>query len=106
MTYLNLPLVLIQLSSTNNPAGVRRVALELPTGAFTEQQLLETRNAYGCSLPRGIDQVTLMRLLLQVLEFKHFLVAFDSQVKAGQQILAETFQKVMELCFHIDLDFV
>jgi hypothetical protein len=27
---------------------------------------------------------------------------FDSQVKAGQQILAETFQKVMELCFHID----
>lgn len=86
---------------TNNPAGVRRVALELPTGAFTEQQLLEQEMRMGARYPEGrsgnIDASIITGSGVQAL-----LGGFDSQVKAGQQILAETFQKVMELCFHID----
>jgi hypothetical protein len=86
---------------TNNPAGVRRVALELPTGAFTEQQLLEQEMRMGARYPEGrsgnIDASIITGSGVQAL-----LGGFDSQVKAGQQILAETFQKVIELCFHID----
>jgi hypothetical protein len=86
---------------TNNPAGVRRVALELPTGAFTEQQLLEQEMRMGARYPEGrsgnIDASIITGSGVQAL-----LGGFDSQIKAGQQILAETFQKVMELCFHID----
>lgn len=86
---------------TNNPAGVRRVALELPTGAFTEQQLLEQEMRMGARYPEGrsgnIDASIITGSGVQAL-----LGGFDSQIKAGQQILAETFQKIMELCFHID----
>jgi hypothetical protein len=86
---------------TNNPAGVRRVALELPTGAFTEQQLLEQEMRMGARYPEGrsgnIDASIITGSGVQAL-----LGGFDSQIKAGQQILAETFQQVMELCFHID----
>ena len=86
---------------TNNPQGVRRVALELPTGAFTEQQLLEQEMRMGARYPEGrsgnIDASIITGSGVQAL-----LGGFDSQIKAGQQILAETFQKVMELCFHID----
>jgi hypothetical protein len=86
---------------TNNPAGVRRVALELPTGAFTEQQLLEQEMRMGARYPEGrsgqIDASIITGNGVQAL-----MGGFDSQIKAGQQILAEAFQKVMELCFHID----
>jgi hypothetical protein len=86
---------------TNNPAGVRRVALELPNGAFVEQQLLEQEMRMGARYPEGrsgnIDASIITGSGVQAL-----LGGFDSQVKAGQQILAETFQKVIELCFHID----
>ena len=86
---------------TNNPAGVRRVALELPTGAFTEQQMLEAEMRMGARYPEGrsgnIDASIITGSGVQAL-----LGGFDSQIKAGQQILAETFQKVIELCFHID----
>jgi hypothetical protein len=86
---------------TNNPAGVRRVALELPTGAFTEQQLLEQEMRMGARYPEGrsgnIDASIITGSGVQAL-----LGGFDSQIKAGQQILAESFKKVMELCFHVD----
>jgi len=86
---------------TNNPAGVRRVALELPTGAFTEQQMLEQEMRMGARYPEGrsgqIDASIITGNGVQAL-----MGGFDSQIKAGQQVLAETFQKVIELCFHTD----
>ncbi len=86
---------------TNNAVGVRRVGLELPTGAFTEQQLLEQEMRMGARYPEGrsgqIDASIITGSGVQAL-----LGGFDTQVKAGQQILAETFQKVIEICFCMD----
>lgn len=86
---------------TNNIAGVKRVGLELPTGAFTEQQLLENEMRMGARYPEGrsgqIDASIITGSGVQAL-----LGGFDSQIKAGQQILAETFQKVLSLCFRMD----
>lgn len=86
---------------TNNPVGVRRVGLELPAGAFQEQQMLEAEMRMGSRYPEGrsgnIDASIITGSGVQAL-----LGGFDSQIKAGQQILAETFQKVISLCFEMD----
>lgn len=86
---------------TNNVAGVRRVALELPPGAFQEQQMLEAEMRMGARYPEGrsgqIDASIVTGSGVQAL-----LGGFDSQIKAGQQILADTFEKVICLCFEMD----
>lgn len=86
---------------TNNVAGVRRVGLELPTGAFTEQQMLENEMRMGARYPEGrsgqIDASIITGSGVQAL-----LGGFDSQIKSGQQILAEVFQKVIAICFCMD----
>ena len=86
---------------TANPAGVRRVGLELPTGAFTEQQVLENEMRMGSRYPEGrsgqIDASIITGSGVQAL-----LGGFDSQIKAGQQILAEMFEQVIAICFQMD----
>jgi hypothetical protein len=86
---------------TNNVAGVRRVALELPPGAFQEQQMLEAEMRMGARYPEGrsgqIDASIITGQGVQAL-----LGGFDTQIKAGQQILSEAFQKVISLCFEMD----
>jgi hypothetical protein len=86
---------------TNNPAGVRRVGLELPPGAFQEQQMLENEMRMGSRYPEGrsgnIDASIITGNGVQAL-----MGSFDSQIKAGQQILAELFQEVIAVCFEMD----
>jgi len=86
---------------TNNPQGVRRVGLELPAGAFQEQQMLENEMRLGARYPEGrsgnIDASIITGNGVQAL-----MGGFDSQIKAGQQILAELFQEVIALCFEMD----
>jgi hypothetical protein len=86
---------------TNNPAGVRRVGLELPTGAFTEQQILETEMRMGSRYPEGrsgnIDASVITGSGVQAL-----MGGFDSQIKAMQMILSEAMEEVIALCFEMD----
>jgi len=86
---------------TNNPQGVRRVGLELPSGAFQEQQMLENEMRLGSRYPEGrsgnIDASIITGNGVQAL-----MGSFDSQIKAGQQILAELFQEVIAVCFEMD----
>jgi hypothetical protein len=86
---------------TQNPAGVRRVGLELPSGAFTEQQILENEMRMGSRYPEGrsgnINASVITGSGVQAL-----LGGFDTQIKAGQQILAEVFQEVLSLAMEMD----
>jgi hypothetical protein len=86
---------------TNNPAGVRRVGLELPMGAFQEQQLLEQEMRMGARYPEGrsgnIDASIITGSGVQAL-----LGGFDTQIKAGQQIFSEIFEEMISLCFQMD----
>lgn len=86
---------------TANPAGVRRVALDLPSAAFTEQSVLEQEMRMGSRYPEGrsgnIDASVITGSGVQAL-----LGGFDTQVKAGQQILAETFQAVISVALRMD----
>jgi len=86
---------------TSNPAGVRRVGLELPTGAFTEQAILETEMRMGSRYPEGrsgnVDASIITGSGVQAL-----MGGFDTQIKAMQTILAESFEQVIALCFETD----
>jgi hypothetical protein len=86
---------------TSQPAGVGRVRLDVPAAAFQEQAALQSELRLGARYPEGrtgtIDASIITGQGVQAL-----LGAFDSQIKAGQTILAETLEDVMKVCFEMD----
>jgi len=86
---------------TSNPAGVRRVELSLPQGAFTEQQLLNQELRVGARYPEGrtgnIDASIVTGQGVQAL-----MGAFDTQVKSAQAIFAAALRDVISVAFEVD----
>jgi hypothetical protein len=86
---------------SQNPQQIRRIGLEVPQVAFTEQALLQQEMRLGARYPEGrtgnIDASIITGQGVQAL-----LGAFDSQIKAGQQVLAQTFEDVISLCLRAD----
>ena len=86
---------------TSNPAGVRRVELTLPQGAFTEQNLLNEELRVGARYPEGrtgnINASVITGQGVQAL-----MGAFDTQVKSSQAIFAAALRDVIALCFEVD----
>jgi hypothetical protein len=86
---------------TSNPAGVRRVELTLPQGAFTEQTLLNQELRVGARYPEGrtgnINASVVTGQGVQAL-----MGAFDTQVKSSQAIFAAALRDVISLCFQVD----
>ena len=86
---------------TANPAGVRRVELTLPQGAFTEQNLLNQELRVGARYPEGrtgnIDASVVTGQGVQAL-----MGAFDTQVKSAQAIFAGALRDVIRICFEVD----
>lgn len=86
---------------TQTPQNIRRVGLELPPAAFTEQQLLQQEMRMGSRYPEGrsgqIDASIITGQGVQAL-----LGGFDSQIKAAQQIMSRVLEEVIALCFEMD----
>jgi len=86
---------------TANPAGVRRVELTLPQGAFTEQNILNQELRVGARYPESrtgnVNASIVTGQGVQAL-----LGAFDTQVKSAQAILAAALRDVITLCFKVD----
>ena len=86
---------------TSNPAGVRRVELSIPQGAFTEQAQLNQELRVGTRYPEGrtgnIDASIVTGQGVQAL-----MGAFDTQVKSAQAIFAAALRDVIALCFNVD----
>jgi hypothetical protein len=89
---------------TNNPAGVRRVELPIPNGAFTEQSLLQQELRIGTRYPESrtgnLDASIITGQGVQAL-----MGGFDTQVKSAQAIFASTLKDVISLCFEVDETF-
>jgi len=75
--------------------------LDISPAAFTEQAALQNEMRLGSRYPEGrsgvIDASVITGQGIQAL-----LGGFDTQIKAGQQILSEAFEDVISLCFHMD----
>ena len=86
---------------TANPAGVRRVELTLPQGAFTEQTLLNQELRVGARYPESrtgnINASVVTGQGVQAL-----LGAFDTQVKSAQAIFSAALRDVINICFEVD----
>jgi len=86
---------------TSQPAGVRRVELTLPQGAFTEQTLLNQELRVGARYPEGrtgnIDASIVTGQGVQAL-----MGAFDTQVKSAQAVFASALRDVIQICFQVD----
>ncbi len=86
---------------TANPAGVRRVELTLPQGAFQEQSQLNQELRVGTRYPEGrtgnIDASIVTGQGVQAL-----MGAFDTQVKSAQAIFAAALRDVISTCFEVD----
>jgi hypothetical protein len=86
---------------TANPAGVRRVELTIPQGAFTEQQILNQELRVGTRYPESrtgnIDASIVTGQGVQAL-----MGAFDTQVKSAQAIFAAALRDIISLCFNVD----
>jgi len=86
---------------TANPAGVRRVELTLPQGAFTEQTILNQELRVGTRYPESrtgnINASVVTGQGVQAL-----MGAFDTQVKSAQAIFASALRDVITLCFEVD----
>ena len=86
---------------TANPAGVRRVDLNIPAGAFTEQSLLNEELRVGTRYPESrtgnIDASIVTGQGVQAL-----MGAFDTQVKSAQAIFATALRDIITICFQVD----
>lgn len=86
---------------SNNPQAIRRVGLDIPVGTFQEQQLLESEMRMGSRYPEGrsgqINASIITGSGVQAL-----LGGFDTQIKAGQQILSEILEDIMSIAFEMD----
>ena len=89
---------------TANPAGVRRVDLNIPPGAFTEQALLQQELRTGTRYPEGrtgnIDASIITGQGVQAL-----MGGFDTQVKSAQAIFASALRDIISVCFEVDEKF-
>jgi hypothetical protein len=86
---------------TKNPAGARRLELNIPPGAFTEQEILNQELRVGARYPEGrtgnIDASVVTGQGVQAL-----MGAFDTQVKSAQAIFASALREVIKICFRVD----
>ena len=86
---------------TSNPAGIRRVPLELPAGVFTESGVLERELRLGARYPESrsgnIDASVVTGRGVQALQ-----AGFDTQIKAAQAQFARLFTELTSVCFEAD----
>lgn len=86
---------------TSQPNAVGRVKLDIPAATFQEQSALQSELRLGARYPEGrtgnIDASVITGQGVQAL-----LGAFDSQIKAGQTVIAEVLEDVVKLCFEMD----
>ena len=98
---IDLPMGPDAIIRTAQPQGVGRVKLDIPSSAFQEQAALQSELRLGARYPEGrtgnIDASIITGQGVQAL-----LGGFDSQIKAGQTILAEVLEDVLKMCFQMD----
>jgi len=98
---MDLPMGPDAIIRTTQPNGVGRVRLDIPAATFQEQSALQSELRLGARYPEGrtgnIDASVITGQGVQAL-----LGAFDSQIKAGQTVIAEVLEDVLKLCFEMD----
>jgi hypothetical protein len=84
-----------------NPEKIRRVELNIPNGIFQEGQELDHELMVGSRYPQGrLGQQS--GSIVTGKGVQSLMGGFDTQIKTAQAVLADTFRKVMFVCFKMD----
>jgi hypothetical protein len=84
-----------------NPEKIRRVELNIPNGIFQEGQELDHELMVGSRYPQGrLGQQS--GSIVTGKGVQSLMGGFDTQIKTAQAVLADTFRKVMFICFKMD----
>ena len=86
---------------TSQPQNIRKVGLDLPPAVFTEAALLQQEMRVGSRYPEGRTG-TVNASVITGQGLQALLGSFDTQVKTGQQILADAFEDVLALALRLD----
>jgi hypothetical protein len=86
---------------TSQPQNIRKVGLDLPPAVFTEAALLQQEMRVGSRYPEGRTG-TVNASVITGQGLQALLGSFDTQVKTGQQILADAFEDVLALALRMD----
>lgn len=86
---------------TDNPEGVRRVALDVPQYAFQEGAMLDNEARQAMRSPEvrsgNIDASIITGRGVQAL-----MGGFNTVITTGQSVIAQALRKALELCFEMD----
>lgn len=86
---------------SQQPEKIRRVPIEIPQGAFSQQALLENEMRQGSRYPevRGgnLDASIVTGRGVQAL-----MGGFDTQIKTAHSMFARVFTEIVSLCFKVD----
>jgi hypothetical protein len=86
---------------TREPQNVRRAPIEMPQSAFAQAQALDQEMRNGARYPEGrqgnIDASIITGRGVQAL-----MGGFDTQIKTAQDVLADTFVEIIQMCFEMD----
>jgi len=84
-----------------NPEKIRRVPLDMPPGIFQEGQELDHELLVGSRYPQGrLGQQS--GSIVTGKGVQSLMGGFDTQIKTAQAVLADSFRKVMYICFKMD----
>lgn len=87
---------------SNSPEKIRKVATELPQGAFAEGQLLDNELRVGARYPGVRTGQSPASSIVTGNAVEQLGAGFDSQIKATQDVFVETFRHAMRLAFKLD----
>jgi hypothetical protein len=86
---------------TNNPAGVGRMPIDIPSSAFAEQATLDRELQFGSRFPQ-VRTGNLDASVVTGTGVNALMGGYESQIVAYQAILARTLQKTVSLMFELD----
>lgn len=86
---------------TNNPQGVGRVPLSLPSEAFSEQAQLDRELTLGSRFPEARTG-SMDASIITGKGVTALMDGYDSQIRSHQAVFAATLQEVVSLAFEVD----
>lgn len=84
-----------------NPDKIRRVGVELPSGAFAEEQMLDNEMRVGARYP-GARSGEQTASVITGRGIQELMGGFDTQVKTAQAVLGHALKMALALCFEMD----
>lgn len=86
---------------TNDPQGVRRLALDVPQAAFVAGSVLQDELQYGAITPEALGG-SIDASVVTGKGVQQLMAGYSQQIAMGQETLVGHFTQVIEKCFRMD----